>query len=400
VTRYKYKAQDEQGKIITGVLQANDEIELHEKLKQEKKYLIRAQVKEKKKSTKKLKSNVVAEFARNIGTLTGAGVSLVKALHIAAESESISATEKDIYEKLLKSVRSGTALSEALSEQGEAFPALFINMLRSAEASGNLDQVCIRMADYYDKEYRLNGKIKSSMTYPKILCVMIVAVVAIIMSYVIPQFQSLFDQMESLPVSTEILLGISGYVTQKWYLFVVLIVILVVAIKVLFSIPKVKYQKDKLLLHMPIAGKLLKVIYTARFARTLSSLYSAGISIINCLNIARDTIGNTYIEKQFETVISQVRAGHNLSEAVETVDGFTKKLSSSIMVGEETGALDVMLVSIADQLEYDSELALNKLVSYLEPVMIVIMGLVVGFIIVSVIQPIYGSYETISTSYN
>jgi type IV pilus assembly protein PilC len=148
-----------------------------------------------------------------------------------------------------------------------------------------------------------------------------------------------------------------------------------------------------------MAGKLLQIIYTARFARTLSSLYSAGISIINCLTIAKNTIGNVYIESQFDSVIAEIRAGGNLSEAIDKVDGFTKKLSSSIMVGEETGALDTMLTSIADQMEYESEMALSKLVSYLEPVMIVVMAVIVGFIMISVIQPIYGSYQTISTSY-
>lgn len=131
----------------------------------------------------------------------------------------------------------------------------------------------------------------------------------------------------------------------------------------------------------------------------MSSLYSAGISIINCLQIARNTIGNSYIERQFDQVIADVRAGMNLSESLDRVDGFTKKLSSSVAVGEETGALDTMLVSIANQMEYDSEVAMNKLVSYLEPAMIVVMAAVVGFVIISVIQPIYGSYATIANSY-
>lgn len=166
-----------------------------------------------------------------------------------------------------------------------------------------------------------------------------------------------------------------------------------------FAIPGVRYAKDKLELKLPVIGKLRRVIYTARFARTLSSLYSAGISIINCLQIARNTIGNSYIEKQFDQVIADVRGGMNLSESIDRVDGFTKKLSSSISVGEETGALDTMLVSIANQMEYDSEVAMNKLVSYLEPAMIVVMAAVVGFVIISVIQPIYGSYATIANSY-
>jgi type IV pilus assembly protein PilC len=399
MTVYKYKAQDEHGKSISGTMQANDEDELHEKLKREGKLLVSARAKTEKKNTKKLKSKVVSEFARNIGKLVGAGVSLVKALKITAEDETITPLEREIYTNVGKLVRSGMAFSDALAEQGAAFPPLFINMVRSAEASGNLDQICMQMADYYEKDYRMSSKVKSAMTYPKILCFLIVAVVAVIMGYVIPQFESLFAQMDSLPVSTQILLTISNFVKSKWYIIIFIVVVAVMLFKVLFSIPQVRMAKDKVVLHVPVAGKLLKIIYTARFARTLSSLYSAGISIINCLNIAKNTIGNEYIESQFETVIAEVRAGGNLSEAIDKVDGFTKKLSSSIMVGEETGALDTMLVSIADQMEYDSELALGKLVAYLEPVMIVVMAVIVGFIMVSVIQPIYGSYQTISNSY-
>ena len=271
-------------------------------------------------------------------------------------------------------------------------------MIKSAEQSGNMDKIALQMAEHYSKEYRLSQKVKSSMTYPKILGVLIVLVVAIIMGYVIPQFDSLFSQMDSLPVTTTVLLNISNFVKKKWYVLVLAAIILFIIFKLVFSIPAVRYAKDKMEISLPIIGKLRRVIYTARFARTMSSLYSAGISIINCLIIAKNTIGNSYIEKQFEQVIAEVRAGENLSTALDHVDGFTKKLSSSVMVGEETGALDSMLVSIANQMEYDSEVALNKLVSLLEPAMIVFMAVIVGFIIISVIQPIYGSYETISGS--
>ena len=396
---YKYRAQDEAGKTITGVMQAQDELDLHERLKQDKKYLIQAKAQSDKKNIKRLKSNVVSDFAKNIGELLGAGVTLVKALKIISEDESIKPKEREIYGGLLKQVRSGVSLSEAMASLGDAFPSLFINMIKSAENSGSMDKVALQMASHYEKDYRLKQKVKSSMTYPKILCVLIVVVVAIIMGYVIPQFQDLFAQMQTLPVSTTILLGISNFVKNKWYVIIIIAVIIYIAFRIIFAIPAVKYIKDKLELKLPVIGKLRRVIYTARFARTLSSLYSAGISIINCLQIARNTIGNSYIEKQFDKVIADVRGGSNLSESIDKVDGFTKKLSSSIMVGEETGALDTMLVSIANQMEYDAELAMNKLVSYLEPAMIVVMALIVGFVIISVIQPIYGSYQAIATSY-
>ena len=396
---YKYRAQDEAGKTITGVMQAQDELDLHERLKQDKKYLIQAKAQSDKKNIKRLKSNVVSDFAKNIGELLGAGVTLIKALKIISEDESIKPKEREIYGGLLKQVRSGVSLSEAMASSGDAFPSLFINMIKSAENSGSMDKVALQMASHYEKDYRLKQKVKSSMTYPKILCVLIVVVVAIIMGYVIPQFQDLFAQMQTLPVSTTILLGISNFVKNKWYVIIIIAVIIYIAFRIIFAIPAVKYIKDKLELKLPVIGKLRRVIYTARFARTLSSLYSAGISIINCLQIARNTIGNSYIEKQFDKVIADVRGGSNLSESIDKVDGFTKKLSSSIMVGEETGALDTMLVSIANQMEYDAELAMNKLVSYLEPAMIVVMALIVGFVIISVIQPIYGSYQAIATSY-
>ncbi|MBR1816887.1 MAG: type II secretion system F family protein [Lachnospiraceae bacterium] len=399
MVRYKYKAQDEEGKVISGVLTANDEYELHDKLKQDNKLLIESKAVNENRNIKRIKSDAISDFARNIGELTGAGVSLVKALKIISEDESIKPREQEIYASILKLVRSGISLSDAMLEQGDAFPPLFINMIKSAETSGNLDKIALQMAGHYDKEYRLNQKVKSSMTYPKILSVLIVIVVAIIMGYVIPQFDDLFSKMESLPASTTIMLGISNFVKNKWYVILIVAAVCYIAFKIIFSIPKVKYLKDKLELHLPVIGKLRKVIYTARFARTLSSLYSAGISILNCLMIARSTIGNSYIEKQFDQVIADVKAGSNLSEAIDKVDGFTKKLSSSVMVGEETGALESMLVSTANQMEYDSEIALNKLVSYLEPTMIVFMAVIVGFIIISVIQPIYGSYAQISQSY-
>ncbi|MDO5155037.1 MAG: type II secretion system F family protein [Eubacteriales bacterium] len=399
MVQYKYKAKDSTGKIVSGTISANDEVDLHERLKAGNLYLIQAKEKVEKRNTKRLKSNVISEFSRNIGKLVGAGVSLVKALRIISEDESINPEEREVYSRVLKLVRSGMALSEALLEQGDAFPPLFINMIKSAEASGNMDQIAMQMASYYDKEYRLNGKVKSSMTYPKILSVMIILVVAIIMGFVMPQFDSLFASMPELPVSTEILLAISAFVKTRWYVLIGVAFVGYIAFELICSIPKVRYLRDKMLIKMPKIGGLMKIIYTARFARTLSSLYSAGISIINCLQIAKNTIGNAYIEQQFDSVISEIRAGGNLSEAIDKVDGFTKKLSSSVMVGEETGALDTMLVSIADQMEFDSEMALNKLVSYLEPVMIVIMAIIVGFIMISVIQPIYGSYQQISTSY-
>ena len=398
MTTYKYLARNEQGRKITGKLQANDEIDLQARLKTENLYLESATEQKRKALGKKIRSDRVADFARNLGKLIGAGVSLVRALRIICDDETLRQKERNLYEEVLKQVRTGVSLSEAMTMQGMAFPAMMINMFRSAEASGTLEATANQMAEYYAKEYKLYKKIKSSMTYPKILGVLMVVVLAIIMGYVVPQFEDLFAQMESLPTSTEILLGLSNFIANKWYLLILFGVVAFIIIKLLFAVPSIKYAKDKLKIKFPKIGKLQKIIYTARFSRTLASLYNAGLPIISCITIARDTIGNRYIESQFETVIKDVQAGQNLSDALAKVDGFVKKLVSSVVVGEETGTLDDMLNSAADQLEYDSEMAVQSMVSMLEPMIIVVLAFTVGFIIVSVIQPIYGSYDAIANS--
>ena len=395
---YRYKAKDEQGKSFSGSMNAVSEQDLHEKLKNDGKYLIEAKEHKGKVRSKRLRADRLSEFSRNLSKLIKAGITLVKALRIISEDESIKPQEREIYTEVLKNVRQGMTLSDALSEQGDTFPNLFINMMRSSENAGNMDTVAADMAEYYSKEHKLNQKVKSSMTYPKILGVLIVVVVIVIMGFVLPQFDSLFAQMESLPAATKILMGLSDFVQHKWYVLIFSAVVLYIALKIIFSIPKVKYYKDKFEIHMPVMGKLRKVIYTARFARTLSSLYSAGISILTCLSIAKTTIGNSYIESQFDDLIASIRSGETLSTGLDKVDGFTKKLSSTVMVGEETGSLDSMLISIADQMDYESEIAIGKMVSMLEPLMIVVMAVIVGFIMIAVIQPIYGSYQSIAGS--
>ncbi len=398
MTTYKYTARNTIGKKITGKLQANDEIDLQARLKTDNLYLESATEVTKRASQKRIRADRVADFARSVGQLIGAGVSLVRALRIIVDDETLRQKERTLYADVLKQVRTGVSLSDAMAIEGAAFPPMMINMFRSAEASGTLEATAKQMAEYYSKEYKLNKKIKSSMTYPKILGALMVVVLIIIMGYVVPQFEELFSQMEALPASTEILLAISNFVADKWYLLILFGVIGFIFFKLLFSIPTVHYTKDKIKTKLPKIGKLMRIIYTARFARTLASLYNAGLPIVSCLSIARDTIDNRYIEAQFESVIKDVQAGQNLSEALAKVDGFTKKLVSSVVVGEETGTLDEMLNSAADQLEYDSEMAIQGLVSMLEPMIIVILAVLVGFIIVSVIQPIYGSYDAIANS--
>lgn len=314
------------------------------------------------------------------------------------QEEGLKTHLKLAYNELVRSIRQGTAVSDAMEQTGGAFPTLAVNMFRAAEASGTLDKTSMRLAVYYEKQYKLKSKIKSATVYPKVLCGLIVVAVAFIMAFVMPQFEDMFAQMETLPGPTRFLMWLSNVVITKWPVLLIAAVLIIVAVMLIMRIPFIRLRWDKFILRVPLIGKQKRVICTAQFARTLSSLYSSGLSIVSALNISRKTIGNSYIEQQFDQVLAEVRGGGNLSDALDKVDGFTKKLTNSVRVGEESGALDSMLNSIADTLEYDAEQAMSRMLGYLEPLLIIVMAGIVGFIMLAVIVPIYQSYSTIETS--
>lgn len=392
---FKYNAMDETGKHIKGRMEAGTEQDLGIRLKEEGKLLIFASEIQAGGSVKRLKDKMLADFCRQLGNLLGAGVSLVRAIVIISQEEGLKPQYKQLYENVLRQLRQGESLSATMVAQGEAFPELLVQMVRSAEASGHLDKTMLRMAQHYEKQYRLAAKVKSSMTYPKILSVLIVCVVVFIMVAIIPQFMPIFETMDELPVPTTILLALSDGVKNYWYLIVVAGLLLWMAFSYIGRLSKVRYFIDKAKVRMPLIGKLMQTIYTARFARTLSSLYSSGLPILSALQSAYRTIGNRYIESQFDQVIGRIRAGEALSACIHDVDGLLVKLSASVAVGEETGNLDNMLDSIADSLDYDADMALTRLTSYLEPVMIIVMAFVVGFILIAVMLPIFDSYSAI-----
>ena len=349
------------------------------------------------KGYQKLKAKQLASFCKELSTLLASGVSLVRALDIISEQEGINSKEREVYQAVLLDLRKGIGLADAM-ESKKCFPDLMIGMLRAGEGSGNLDQVTERLALQYEKDYKLTQQVRSAMTYPAILLVMCVTIVILIVTFILPQFQSLFDQMESLPAVTNILIAISHFLVEKWYAALLIVFVAVMTVRIIMAIPAVRRQNDYRKVHMPVFGKLFKTIYTARFARTLSSLYSSGMPIATALVIAGKTIGNSYVEKQFEQAVTLVRSGIPMSQALRGVDGLQKKLASTVLVGEESGRLDVMLDSIALSMEADAEEATKRMVTLMEPLLIVFMALIVGFIMIAVMLPIYQSYSAIENS--
>ena len=348
--QFRYTATNAQGKTVRGMADAPSEEALYTKLRDDGLYMSEAlQTKRVRSTFRPLKTAVLADFCRNLGTLLTAGVPLVRAFRIMADERSI-------------------------------------------------DHACTRMATYYEREHKMNQQVGNSMMYPLILCVLIVAVIAILMTFVLPQFKPMFDQMEKLPFLTQLLFDASDFVGANWPLLLVALALLFFGFRLLLAQPRIRRQWDRFILHAPVVGVLNRKICTARFASTLSNLYGSGVPIITTLGAARDSIGNRWIESQFGTALDSIRAGHSLSQSIAAIDGFEVKLASSIAVGEETGKLDSLLATISETLDYEAEMATKRLVTLLEPVMIVIMGLVVGGVVAAVIVPIYQSYGTIGAS--
>ena len=370
-TLFRYTAKDIDGRTVRGTMEAADYDALYAQLLEQGLYPQRVTGRGADRRPRTLRPQELSDLCRQLSTLLASGVSLVRALTIISQDEGISAGLRRVYESVLSEVRKGSSLSDALEAQ-QVFPALMLGMVRAGEGSGRLDRV-----------------------YPMILAVLSVAVVIVIVTFVLPQFSDLFSTMDSLPAVTLALMAFSDFMVTKWYLLLLGLAALAAALRALLRSPSVRLALDRGKLTLPVFGRLHRIICTARFARTISSLYASGLPIITALQTARDTIGNAYIVSQFDAVLAQVRSGVSLSAALESVDGFQRKLCSSIAVGEETGQLDSMLDSIADSMEYDAQQASRRMMTILEPMLIVLMAFVVGFIIIAVMSPIIGSYSAI-----
>ena len=395
---YRYKASDLDGKTVRGELQAQNKAALSEQLLSKQLYLTSYAEKNEKSDFKKLSAKQLSEFCRELGMLLGASVPLVRALSIMGKRD-IPDNIKDVYSELYRSLRQGSMLSAAMEAMPGVFPELLVSMLRASEDSGAMEQTCLKMAEHYQKSYKLNKKVKSAMTYPIILIIVTILVLLAVFLFILPTFFEMFEDMDAeLPGITRFMLGLSQLLRDHWLLLGIGVLAIVLLAQVLLQIPAARLVRDRMRLKYPVVGKLLKIIYTARFARTLSSCYASGVSIVSSLRNARDTIGNSYIISQFSSVLTDVRNGKALSAAIKRVDGFDTKLSSSIQIGEETGKLYDMLESTADTFDYEADIATERLTAVIEPVMIVVLALVIGTVIVSVMLPMITLYDAIGMS--
>lgn len=389
---YKFKAKNLESKIIEGKHEANDAHELAAFLRSQSLFLISSKEIEKTQDNlTKIKLNELADFSRQLSVMLVSGVSLTRAIAIILQRKRKPKIQR-VYENIYRMLQQGNTLSDAMEEQGKAFPPIMINMFRAGESSGQLDKAAARVAVQFSKDYRIQNKIKSASVYPIILIVATVVVVFAIFKFILPNFFELFENME-LPMITQVVMAISTVFNEYWMFIIIGFLCLIGVVIGVINTPTVRLKFDHKKLTLYKIGSLLKVIYTARFARSLCSLYNSGITIVAALQIVRENINNKYIEGQFDHLIREVRNGVPLSTAIKDIDGFDEKLSSHIFVGEESGRLEDMLESIADEFDYESEEATQRLVTLLEPLLIVLMAVIIGVVMISVMLPIFGLYQ-------
>lgn len=393
VPEYCYRAKNLKGKIKAGLIQAIDEEQAYQSLKEEGFYITHIRQMQERLNKKRLKSRYLADFSRNLSVMLESGIVLIQAVGILAQREKHPQLAKH-YQKLNQDLVMGKPLSEALRQQNGSFPELMIGLLYAGEEGGNLKAAVQKAADYYEKEDKMRKRITGAMVYPGFLLALTILSVIVIFTTVLPGFFQLFETMEELPLSTRILVQFSKVFTDYGALCLAILAASLLIGAYVTGLPVMRQIKDRLLIKLPVIGKLLIPVYTARFARTLSALYSSGVPLVQAVITSAGAIGNAYIELQVDGVIEEVCSGRTLSESLEDVKGLDEKLAACVCIGEEAGNLNLMLDMAASGLDFEAEEAARQMTSLIEPSMIVILAVMIGFIMISVMVPVYQYYQS------
>lgn len=344
----------------------------------------------------KLNTKSLVIFCRQLGTMLNSGIPISKALHLIQDKVD-NMRAKKVFSQLYEDVQKGNSLSIAMQLQPGMFPNLLVNMILAGEAGGTLDAAMNRMADHFDKEHKLQNKIKQALVYPVILSVVATMVVLILVTFVLPTITKMFDA-KLMPPTTRILIAFSGFLIHQWYIVLIFLALVIIGGRLLFRLPAVKYEYDRLLLELPVIGKLNRTIYSARCARTFASLYLSGVQALDMIEITGKVLGNSYLIKRFDEVITSVSRGEFISKAIEDTKSFDPMLSSMLYIGEEAGSLGDILMKTADYFDGESETALSRLIALIEPAMLIIMGILIAFIVISIMQPIFQMYNSVGNS--
>lgn len=343
---------------------------------------------------KKVKHQDFVIYCRQYATLIRAGVSVVEATHILGEQ-----TKSKLLKRALKQVeediRNGTSFSDAAAKHPKVFPMLFVNMMRAGEATGSIDDTLDRLAETLEKQYKIKKKIQSTMIYPALLSFLTVVVGMFLMVFIVPTFMEAFKDMDlEMPLITVIVVEISDWLIEFWYFIILAFIVIVVGFHFLYKNNKeFHFTVNVFLLRMPIFGQLLQKDVIARMTRTLSTLFSSSVPILQALTIVEKVAGNPVIGKIILEARDNLEKGGTLSEPLKKSWLFPPLVTQMTSIGEKTGSLDYMLEKIADFYEEEVDRAVDTLKSLVEPLMIIVLAFVVGIIVAAIFLPMFQLYE-------
>ena len=399
---FTYRGTNRTGASVTGERQAENKAQLAAALRREQINVSKLSEKGKEFNIPTFGTGVEAKelaiFTRQFSVMIDAGLPLVQCLEILAGQQ-----ENKTFQKILNGVRAsvegGATLSTSMKQHDKVFDTLYYNMVEAGETGGILDTILQRLSTYIEKNVKLKRAVKSAMIYPVAVLGIAAAVITLLLWKVVPVFVTLFNGLNvDLPLPTRIVIGLSNFVGSIYGLMVLVFFIAAgVAIKFWYGTPQGRFAIDALLLKAPVVGMVLRKIAVARFTRTLGTLISSGVPILEGLDITARTSGNAVVEKAIGETRKAVEAGRSLVDPLKETDVFPGMVTQMIGVGEQTGAMDAMLQKIADFYEDEVDAAVKDMLTAIEPIMIVFLGVVVGGVVISMYLPLFSLIAKLAT---
>ncbi|MBO6103416.1 MAG: type II secretion system F family protein [Opitutales bacterium] len=409
MAKFRYIGKDKDGKEVNDVVEAQSEAKARLALTSKGVKVARiAEISEAEAAKKPKKAMFgtgvsnenVTIFSRQLATLLKAGLPLLRSLEVIGRQER-NPYFKSVVEQIADNVRTGNKFSDGLAQHPKIFDHLYVNMARAGEAGGVLDVVLDRVATFQEKALKIKGKIKGAMVYPIVIMFVAVVIVSILMVFVVPKFQQIFEDMlkgARMPAITELVIGISTFMKENIIATLLIVAAFVVLVKLFFKTKFGKRLWDTSVLKLPKISDLVMKSIVARFTRTFGTLLASGVPILEALKITNGTINNVLINEALDKVHDRVRDGENLAVPLSQQNLFPSMVTSMVEVGEETGQLSEMLTRIADNYDEEVDNAVGAVTSIIEPIMILLMAVVVGSIVIALFLPLIQIIQSLTSA--
>jgi len=392
--KFKYKAKDKEGKTVQGLVEASN-ITQAAKILREKDLLVISLFPKGESLTAQVKKGLgrvtiqdKVNFTRQLSTMINAGLTITESLSIL-ENQANPAMGQ-LLNDVVREVEGGGNFADALEKHPKVFDQIYVALIRSGEAAGVLDKILLRLADNLEKNSEFRRRIKGAMVYPIIVVGGMIGVMAIMMIFVIPKLTMVYEEFQAdLPISTKILIGVSKFASHFWWIVLIILAGLVFLVRLLAQNLQFKKQLDGLTFKLPIIGKLRKGMMLTEFTRTLGLLIGSGILIVEAIDVTRKSLGSPNYEEKMEQASKEVEKGLPLATALARTEIFPPILPQMIAVGEETGKLDEVLGKVSTYFEQEADAAVKGLTTAIEPIIMIVLGVGVGFLMISIIMPIY-----------